>query len=230
MCFSATASFATSTVLIPTGLYGLWQGKPRHDRYRGFYAFPLLFGVQQALEGMVWLQLEQQGPATASLPALGFLFFVFVVWPVLVPLSSWQAEQQPGLRRLFAAMAWLGALFAVALFVPLLMNDGLFDASSVAHSIYYRVDTPFSGHVPDSALTAVYSALVILPLLLSSTPAMRAFGISVLVSFVITLLVYRYAFVSVWCFFAALLSLQVLWTIRRHAAAPAALRDSLADH
>lgn len=230
MCFSATASFATSAILLPAGLYNLQQCKALDSRYRSIAAFPLLFGIQQALEGKVWLELESGLTAITSLATLGFLFFVLVVWPVLVPLSAWQVEQQQVLKRLFAGLTGLGVLFGAVLFIPLLMNEDLFAASSVQHSVYYQVDSVFSGHVPDTAVTAVYSVLVILPLLLSSTPTMRRFGVSVLASFVITLLMYRYAFVSVWCFFAALLSAQLLFMLRQLGPAAASSRDGLVEH
>ena len=72
MCFSATASFAASAVLITAGGASLSLAKP-HQRL--FAAMPLLFGIQQAIEGLQWLQLDKG--ESSLLAGYGFLFFAY---------------------------------------------------------------------------------------------------------------------------------------------------------
>ena len=69
MCFSAAASFATAAVLIPLGGYTLKTAWQKDQRYLGWASFPLFFGIQQALEGGVWLALGREDPSQVhSLP------------------------------------------------------------------------------------------------------------------------------------------------------------------
>lgn len=213
MCFSASASFATSAVLLPLGVMSLRRLSTADSGYRTFAAFPLLFGVQQFLEGVLWLSLAGDSAVPPKLPALAFLFFVFCVWPILVPHAAFAVEDRLLLKRLFGAMRGLGALFGLAMFTPLLMYDDWFGVNIIENSVHYSITSIFDGRIPEEAVGLVYTLLALLPLLLSCRLALRQFGLLVLVSFIISVLLYSYAFISVWCFFAALLSLQVLWIV-----------------
>jgi hypothetical protein len=53
------------------------------------------------------------------------------------------------------------------------------------------------------------------PLLFSSQRQIRIFGALIAASTVPALLAWGFAFVSVWCFFAAVLSLYLVYMIRR---------------
>ena len=55
MCFSATASFTTALVLIPVGVYCVNKATSLQKSYWLFALMPLMFGVQQFFEGVVWL-------------------------------------------------------------------------------------------------------------------------------------------------------------------------------
>lgn len=215
MCFSASASFATSAVLLPLGVMSLKRLPDADGNYRAFASFPLLFGIQQFIEGLLWLSLTDDSSVPAKLPALGFLFFVFCIWPVLVPYAAYAVEERPLAKRLLGAMQGLGVLFGIAMLGPLLMYEDWFGLEVIQGSIHYSVTSIFDGRVPDEALGVVYTLLSMLPLLLSSSVQLRRFGLLVLVSFVVSILLYSYAFISVWCFFAAALSVQVLWIVHR---------------
>ena len=82
MCFSATASFTASALLTPVGLYALRRTYQSDPRYLALAAFPLLFGIQQAIEGGLWLALEGRATLSTSTTALGFLFFAYLLWPI----------------------------------------------------------------------------------------------------------------------------------------------------
>jgi hypothetical protein len=58
MCFSATANFVGGAVVGGIGVATLSQ--VRQAREVPFAALPLLFGVHQVIEGLVWLSLEGQ--------------------------------------------------------------------------------------------------------------------------------------------------------------------------
>jgi hypothetical protein len=90
MCFSATASFVAGALLLPSGAATLAIAWKKGQRQKlPLAAAPLLFGLQQTLEGMVWLGIQTQPPlATTGHPvgpvvaALAYLFFAYVFWPV----------------------------------------------------------------------------------------------------------------------------------------------------
>ena len=60
MCFSATASFTTGLLLLALGTVTLRMAQRPIERPDA--AIPLLFGVQQLSEGLVWLGLTGGPP------------------------------------------------------------------------------------------------------------------------------------------------------------------------
>jgi hypothetical protein len=225
MCFSATASFTTSAVLLSLGVVTLRQAANSGHGYLALAAFPLLFGIQQGFEGLLWLNQDGAPLLGSRLPILIFLWFVYGVWPLLVPLTAWQLETRPLRRRLFAASAVLGAAFGAAIFVPLLFEPGWSSARVTNGSISYELSTIFDGHINVNLLRLLYASLVMAPLLASSVTALRRFGVLVLASFLVSALLYRYAFISVWCFFAALLSLYIVMLLQPASEAAPSLRQ-----
>jgi hypothetical protein len=57
MCFSATASFTAGATLSALGIATLTQIRSRRELLLG--SFPLLFAIQQFIEGLVWLTIDQ---------------------------------------------------------------------------------------------------------------------------------------------------------------------------
>jgi hypothetical protein len=225
MCFNAASSFVAAAALIPAGIYTLHAARDGDIRYRPLAAFPLLFGVQQALEGVLWLELlpdaagEIGGIAFGS--ALGFLFFAYLLWPGLVPLAAWRVEP-PGLRRrLFAATAVLGGLFGGSLFLPLIINPDWLQVFIVRGSILYHPQLIYDPYIDRELVRAIYALIVAAPLIGSSDRMVREFGVLILASVMVSAIAFGYAFVSIWCFFAALLSAYLVLRLpRRESMAP----------
>jgi hypothetical protein len=86
MCFSASASFIAGTVLLAVG--AVTVRKAQHKAELPFAAIPLLFGVQQLIEGVIWLTFRFDAPLLN--PAMTFVYSLFshVLWPFYVPLSA----------------------------------------------------------------------------------------------------------------------------------------------
>jgi hypothetical protein len=177
---------------------------------RGCGSFPLLFGLQQGLEGLLWLDLAcgvtSQTAGVGQGPALGFLFFAYVVWPSLVPLAAWRVEDRPRRRRLFAVAAVLGGLLGGSLYIPLIVDPDWLQVMVLQGSILYHPRLIYDPHVSREVVRAVYALIVALPLVGASNAGVRRFGMLILGSVILTALAFGYAFVSIWCFFAALLS------------------------
>jgi hypothetical protein len=219
MCFSATASFTTSALLLPLGVYTLRQVPAANREYLALGAFPLLFGIQQLWEGSLWLGLREQLPIDVHSAALGFLFFVYLVWLPLVPLAVAMIEPEPLRRRWFSAMAILGLLLGASLLTPLTTHPGWLDIMVTGGSIHYGIVTVYDDQLDVNVLRLLYAAVILLPMLLASLPGLRRFGLLLLASLLVSALFYQFAFISVWCFFAALLSLQAARVVLQHCTA-----------
>jgi hypothetical protein len=210
MCFNATSSFIAAAVLVPIGIRTVETTLQGERRYLTLAAFPLLFGIQQALEGLLWLNLAGGVPGqlgvTGQGAALGFLFFAYLVWPGLVPFAAWRIEDQPGRRRLFGVAAVLGGLLGASLFVPLIVDPDWLRVTVIRGSIQYEPRLIYEPYLGREVIRAVYAVIVAFPLVSSSATEVRRFGALILASVILSALAFSYAFVSIWCFFAALLS------------------------
>lgn len=198
MCFSAAASFTSGVAVGIVGVATL--AKVRHAREILLASLPLLFGLHQLQEGMVWLW--QDGRLT---PALGrFFAWLYVLYaeaflPVLCPLSLWLAEPVRIRRRLLLALTVVGA--AVTVFALATLAGSSFQVVVVHHSIEYH--DPLIG---PWWFAALYGFTTCTPPFLSSYRWMIAFGVLILVSLLLAALLKALAFTSVWCAFAALVS------------------------
>ena len=219
MCFSATASFAAGAVLIPLGAVAMARAGRSTPSYLLLAAFPVLFGIQQMLEGWLWLSLGDDRGSASRPAALGFLFFAYLLWLVLTPLAVWRVEPQPGRRRLFLALAGVGAAYGLSLFLPLLFAPDWLKVTLVRGSILYDTRTIYDGILSRTVLRAVYVGVICGPLLASSAPGVRGFGTLVTLSVVVAFLFATHAFTSIWCYLAAGVSAWLLVTILRLPAA-----------
>ena len=232
MCFSATASFASTGLLVPLGITALWRScrNGRTDLWP-LALMPLGFGLQQALEGLVWLGLNQGSlSAPPRLEAMLYLFFALACWPIWIPFMAlrlsdkgaaiWGVDR--GRRRLLLALQGCGLVMAVALWLPLLLQPERIEPVVVNGSINYGLRLLLSGGVA-GVVPAVYAVVVTGPLLLLPSAPLRSYGIALLISGVISEWFYRHAFASVWCYFSAVLAglvVWMVWTEPRFAAAP----------
>ena len=216
MCFSAPVSFAAAAVLLPIGLRALHLAWNTDHRLLGLAAFPALFGIQQLIEGLLWLNLGGLSPEYARTSALGFLFFVYIIWPTLVPLAAHALEVRQRPRRILLFVTLIAGLFGALLFVPLLSGDAQMQVSIVQHSILYQHRPLFDWQWNDWVARTGYALVVTLPLLASAIPRLRIFGALIALSLVLSAIYFDYAFTSVWCFFAAILSIFTLQLIQSH--------------
>jgi hypothetical protein len=150
---------------------------------------------------------------------LVYLVVSKVVWPVWVPLAILALETMPRQRRLLAGLLILGALLAP------LMAYGLGAYPVVANTsgahIQYRQETP----LPFRWITDIaYAVAVVLPPMVASNRVVRLIGLLLIASLVLTKIFFYYYFASVWCFFAAGISVLVVLAVRTRTAAAIAPR------
>lgn len=207
MCFSATASFTAGITLSVLGVATLRQVPSRREFLLG--TFPLLFAIQQFSEGLVWLTLEQDyfNPIN-SLVTYSFLFFATVIWPVLCPFSIYLLEPHVVKRKISLGLAIIGIAFGIYLF-GFVLTYGVNSAKFSGNLLYDLNFIPFY-----EGNKYLYLLVTAFPFLLASELRLRLFGAFVILSFGMSELFYKVAFVSVWCFFAAVLSSGLYFIVR----------------
>ncbi len=200
MCFSATASFAAGGFLL--GLGTMTVKTARRARDMPFAAIPLLFAVQQLIEGVIWWTFSHDAPLLNTVMTHVYSFFSHVLWPVYVPIAVLLMEP-PGWRRgALLAFAATGASVGAYLMVMLVAFPVV--SQPVGQHIEY-----VSPHFFAALTMTLYLIATTAPLLLSAHVRVRVFGALSLLAFAAAYAFYARWFISVWCFFAALLSVLV---------------------
>jgi hypothetical protein len=207
MCFSATASFVASGVIGAIGVATLRH--VREPRTLLFASVPLLFALHQFTEGWVWLGLDGRIDKVA-LDHFTFLFMLYAqgILPLLMPAAVALMEP-PGRRRGFIlALTLIGALVFAWDITGLIVLPSR--CVIVQNSIAYR------NHITGNFwISCLYILATCGALLLSSHRVVRWYGALNVVALTITEIVRQHAFASVWCFYAAIMSVMIYWQFRR---------------
>lgn len=204
MCFSANASFLTAGFL---SLLGLMSYRcANHTRSLvPLGVVPLIFALQQFLEGLVWLCGAESGIGYGA----GYFFFViaYAFWPLWIPFAVYQAEShKPQLKILMVYV-----IGGIAWFLSTVTSMVLYQFSvTITDHIVYALAVPFD---IATFLVTVYVIIVTGPFFISTVPFARLFGLVLLTAFCISYWRWYAAYASVWCFFAALLSCLLLLMI-----------------
>ncbi|HTF21422.1 MAG TPA: DUF6629 family protein [Chryseolinea sp.] len=205
MCFSAGASFGASAVVAVAGVISI-----RRITYKEqimFAAIPLIFALQQLTEGLVWITFtESEYRQWQNLPVIMFLFLAQVVWPIWVPLSILKIEEK--YRHRIALRILVYGSFIVAPLQAYRLFFLPWTAEVTNHHIHYGLDfsIPYFGLL----LNILYFLTTIVPPFLSSRKPVIVLGTLNLASFITTTILFERNVISVWCFFAALISWQVI--------------------
>ncbi len=203
MCFSATASFSAGAVLLGIGTLTLRSALALHRRRDlPFAAIPLLFAVQQLLEGVIWLTFSDEAPQLNSVMTHVYSFFSHVLWPVYVPVAVALMEPAGWRRRALVAFVAAGAAVGAYLLYVLVA----FPVASRPTGPHIEYDSP---HFFAAVTMTLYLLSTAISPLLSSHRMVVVFGVLALGSFSAAYAFYATWFISVWCFFAALLSAVV---------------------
>lgn len=213
MCYSTTVSFAAAAVLTGGGVACLKKAGGFNHLTGVFPALPLLFGIQQVFEGVVWWSLGTNDPELLRTSAMGFLLFSHVIWPIVIPFSCYLAEPESRHKGLFLLLTLLGAVFGFSTYIPLWLNPDWLVVFERHHSIVYQTMLLYDAVLPRSVVTLAYIAIVLLPLLLSVRHSYRVLGLLMLLAAMLTAAMFKLAFISVWCFFAALISLYIYYIV-----------------
>lgn len=206
MCFSATASFAAGGVLSAGGVYTVMQAKTK--RQLPFAMVPLLFGMQQLSEGFVWLSSGGQAVSLNHAATYIFSLFAFVIWPIYVPFAVGLLETVAWRKKVMYVFQAAGLIVGVYLFYAHTLNPVV--SKIVSRHVVYD-----NSHFYGFGVLLLYFVGTIGSFLFSSKRIINLFGILTLLFALIAYWFYTNAFVSVWCFAAAILSFIVYWYFKR---------------
>lgn len=209
MCFSAVSSFIASGMIGSIGVATLRH--VREPRALLFASVPMLFALHQFTEGFVWLGLDGRiGPVALGHVLFLFLFYAEGVLPVLMPLAVVLMEPPGRRRQAIMGLTVLGALVCAWMIYGVVAFPS--HAFVEHHSIAYR--NPLTGNFWISCL---YILTTCGALLLSTHRVVRWYGALNVIGLTIAQIVKEYAFASVWCFYAAILSVVIYWQFSRNA-------------
>lgn len=198
MCFSATASFSAGILLLGAGVVTVKSACSPCEL--PLAAIPLLFSIQQLIEGVVWLTFRYEAPVLNALMTHAYSFFSHVLWPVYVPVAVLLVEP-PGWRRTTLwGLSSAGAAVAAYLMYMLVA----FPVVSRATGQHIEYVSP---HFFAAAVMSLYLLSTAISPMVSTYRWVKIFGVLALASFAGAYYFYARWFISVWCLFAAVLSL-----------------------
>jgi len=209
MCFSAGASFTAGAVISAIGVATIMN--VRKPSQKLFAVIPLIFGIQQLTEGFVWLALQNPGHLTIQkISTYIFLVVADVLWPVIIPgsllLMEENMKKRKALRIFLIAGAVLSLYYAICLInfrvTPEILNCHIYYGSAFIQALM----------IPAFLF---YQVVTLIPLFISGVKGMRWLGLLMFLAVVVTVIFYIKNVTSVWCFFAAVISLVIYRMIRR---------------
>lgn len=206
MCFSASASFVASAALGSLG--AIVYSKKKDTREWPLALIPLVFAVQQAAEGFLWLSIGQSSSFTLLFTSI-FLFFAFFWWPTYIPYVAMSLETNPSTKKLLRYTWYLGTALGLLLYGLFLLRPlpAFIAGNSICYA-YYPYTLAFDAF---PLIMMVYIGVTVITGALSRHRIFQLFSIAAGIGALIAWFFHANTFTSVWCFFGALLSLILLY-------------------
>jgi hypothetical protein len=207
MCFSAEADLIAGVVVTVLGADALFHLRHRRELLLGL--LPVMFGLHQLVEAVVWWGLDGTvGESALSAATWIYLMFAFGVLPWFVALAVAAMEPMRLRRMLMVGLGGAGAVVAAALAIGTLQGTPIAqDAGS-----YVRYSTGISH---GGELAVAYVAVTCVPLLLSSYRNVVIFGIVNLMAVTTLAALLMGGVISLWCGWAAVTSIVIALHLRQ---------------
>lgn len=212
MCFSASMDLTAGMLVTGLGVDALSHVTKREQK--PLAALPLLFGVHQIVETVVWWRIDGQASAEASAVAVFvYLLIALGIVPLLVPYAFLR------LRLTKPAIGWIClAAGAVAMGLDMWgMGKGPMTAHQSGHHIAYDLTVPYS-----QIGLPLYVIATCLPAIIGRSNLIRLFGVVNLIVVSILAALAQSGVISLWCVWAAVTSLLICVYLRREARVSAA--------
>ena len=204
MCFSASVSFGASVILAVVSVISIREVRKPSQLF--FASIPLIFCVQQFVEGFLWLALTK--PFFAPLQQITtyiLLFISQVVWPLWIPYAALKLEKEKENIIFQKVMLSIGVLIAFYLGYCL-MNYSV-DAKINGYTITFLQNYPMKYSIPADLL---YIIATVAPPLFLTIRKVWLLSITTIISYIITTIFYENYIVSVWSLFSFFIAVSVL--------------------
>jgi len=205
MCFSATASFAAGGSLAAIGAATITKVERRSEL--AFATIPLLFGIQQTVEGVIWLTFRYDAPILQHAMTDVYAVFSHVLWPIYVPFAIGFLDLTPWRKKALLGFQAAGVVVGLYLLYSLVARPVV--AQVIGNHIVY-----VSPHFYLVPVMVLYLAATCVSCFFSSHRFVNLFGAFGFMSFIAAYWVHASALVSIWCFFYAILSVLIYIHLR----------------
>jgi hypothetical protein len=214
MCLSATVSYTAAAVLLPMGAVGIHRAFKKGRRYLALSFLPLFFGLQQLFEGLTWTSNSLGNYASVEVYSMAYMFFTWLVWPVWIPYATFPLE--PCRRRhLYLVFAIIGGMLGAMQYFPYFAHENWLVVKFLENAIRYEGTVLFDLIMRREVTNTIYMAVILVPLLTSSLNGLKIFGLLLSLVTLATYLFFTFAYISVFCFGAALISFYLVYMIFR---------------
>lgn len=219
MCFSATADFVGSAVLGTIGAATLREVK--HPRELLFASMPVLFAMHQFTEGFVWLGLNGTlSPAVAHGAGAAYVLYAQGLLPFLLPLGVFLLEPTQHKQKQMLGFVLLGGILMLYMLWGLIAYP--LDISIEQHSIVYQ-----NAVTTTTVVAMLYVIATCGSLFFSGFKELVVLAWANFIGLLVVMLVKRYAFTSIWCAYAAAVSVIIYVFFRRSREARILMYDLL---
>jgi hypothetical protein len=199
VCFSPEGDLVGGLAVTAIGIDACRHLHGRNNQLL-FATLPLVLGLHQLDESLVWWWLEGPVPSVIGKVAMWiYLLIAMVVVPILVPLSIWKLEPTPRRRRMVAPFLGLGVGVAIVLLITML--EGPVSVRLGAHHLAYSI-----GLHNGVLIIGLYVLATCGSLLGSGYRDIVIFGLANLIAVVVLARLTADGFASLWCFYAAIAS------------------------
>jgi hypothetical protein len=208
MCFSAGASFAGGVII--TGIGVATFREVHKPSQLVFASIPIFFGVQQIVEGCLWLTLPDIDYVNIQkIATYSFLILAQVLWPTMIPVSVLLMEEDKKRKRILRILFGMG--LSLSLYYAFCLVS--FNVTPQIMGRHIEYTTTFPDSFANLAFI-VYLIVTITPLFVSGIKRTHLLAILMFLSCLVTAIFFTQYLISVWCFFAALISMVIFWILR----------------
>ena len=208
MCFSAGASFGAAAVLSLAGAGAVAGAQTKAQSL--FAAIPFIFSLQQVMEGILWLaQKNEELQTWGTLFTYAFLVFALVLWPVYIPFTIWLLEKEKKRKKILSVLLLIGSAVSACLIAVLFIYP--VHILTTHNHIHFSFDFPQWNENFIWLASLLYFMATIAAPFFSGIKRMKWLGMGFLAAYLFSLVFFKGYLISMWCYFAAVLSLVIVW-------------------
>jgi hypothetical protein len=201
MCFSAPASFSASGIIGLIGGRTIAKSNPS-DKYLAI--IPILFAVQQCVEGIIWLGFSiPQFEAYRNIATTLFLIFAWAIWPAYLPFAIASVEKDERRASILKSLRIPGVIAGIGAIFPIFLSN------PTPQIIDYTTQNELYNQYVIQSYNAMYLLCTVVPMFISSRKGMTEYGLANIFGLIIAGIFYESSVPSTWCFFSALFSIMI---------------------